>query len=59
MMRAVIAQANHATLISRAIPVVENEGDVLVRVHYTALNRMDLLQVAGKYPTCLRALRTF
>lgn len=50
MMRAVIADCNVPALVSRAIPALVDDGDVLVRVHYTALNRMDLLQVAGKYP---------
>ncbi len=49
-MRAVVAEANgKLRLVERPLPECA-DGQVLVKVHATALNRMDLLQAAGRYP---------
>jgi putative PIG3 family NAD(P)H quinone oxidoreductase len=48
-MRAVIAQEKRPNLIELPTPTIQAD-EVLVKVHATALNRADLLQVLGKYP---------
>ncbi len=48
-MRAVVAEAGKLVLVNRPVPVAK-EGEVLVKIHYTAINRADTLQRAGKYP---------
>jgi tumor protein p53-inducible protein 3 len=52
-MRAVVRAEAAATgaieVVTRDIPVPK-ASEVLVKVHATALNRMDLLQAAGRYP---------
>lgn len=48
-MKAVIAAGGRLEVVDREIPS-PGEGEVLVKVFTTALNRMDLLQAAGKYP---------
>ena len=52
LMTAVIQQQPHGPLVvSNNVPIPEpGDGEVLIRVHYSALNRMDLLQAKGKYP---------
>jgi NADPH:quinone reductase-like Zn-dependent oxidoreductase len=49
MMKAVIAQDKQPVIVELPIPQPQ-EGELLVRVATTALNRADLLQVAGNYP---------
>lgn len=49
MMKAVIAQDKQTIIVELPIPQPQ-EGELLVRVATTALNRADLLQVAGNYP---------
>ena len=48
-MRAVIAEAGKLIVVNRPVPVAK-EGEVLVKIHYSAINRADTLQRAGKYP---------
>jgi len=48
-MRAVIAQDGQPTLIERPQPE-PSDNHMLVKVSATALNRADLMQVAGSYP---------
>ena len=48
-MRAVIARDNHPELVELPDPV-PGPGELLINVAATALNRADLMQVAGKYP---------
>ncbi len=48
-MRAVIAQDNHPTLVNIPQPQ-PGANELLIRVRATALNRADLMQVAGGYP---------
>lgn len=51
-MRAVVASESSAgaiKVVTRDVPSPK-PSEVLVRVHATALNRMDLLQAAGRYP---------
>lgn len=48
-MRAVIARDNQPTIVHIPDPI-PGEGELLVAVRATALNRADLLQVAGRYP---------
>lgn len=48
-MRAVIAQNSQPVLVEIPTPTPQPD-EVLVKVHATALNRADLLQVAGSYP---------
>eukprot|EP00943_MAST-04B_sp_MAST-4B-sp1_P002750 g2750.t1 len=48
-MRAVIAKAGKLIVENRPVPVVK-QGEVLVKIHYTAINRADTLQRAGSYP---------
>ena len=47
-MRAVVAVDGHAVLVERP-PPVPRDGELLVRVAYTAINRADTLQRKGKY----------
>lgn len=51
-MTAVVQKTQHGPLsIANDVPIpVPALGEVLIRVHYSALNRMDLLQAKGKYP---------
>ena len=49
MMKAVIAQDKQPVLVELPIPHPQ-AGELLVKVATTALNRADLLQVAGNYP---------
>lgn len=48
-MRAVIAQDKKPVIVDLPMPTLQAD-EVLVKVHATALNRADLLQVLGKYP---------
>lgn len=48
-MRAVIARDKQPIITDLPDPT-PNDHDILVRVHATALNRADLLQVMGRYP---------
>ena len=48
-MRAVIAQDQQATLVDIPMPSA-GAGELLIKVSAAALNRADLLQVAGRYP---------
>mmetsp|Transcript_8854 Transcript_8854/g.15069 ORF Transcript_8854/g.15069 Transcript_8854/m.15069 type:complete len:382 (+) Transcript_8854:64-1209(+) len=51
-MTAVVQTELHGPLsLAHDVPVpIAAPGEVLIRVHYTALNRMDLLQAKGRYP---------
>ena len=49
MMKAVIAEAGKLVLVERPVPAVK-VGEVLVKVHFTAINRADTLQRKGLYP---------
>jgi tumor protein p53-inducible protein 3 len=49
MMRAVIGQNNQPVIVDIPEPV-PSADEVLIKVHATALNRGDLLQVRGLYP---------
>ena len=48
-MRAVVAEAGKLITINRPVPVAK-QGEVLIKIHYTAINRADTLQRAGNYP---------
>jgi putative PIG3 family NAD(P)H quinone oxidoreductase len=48
-MRAVLAQNQQPVIVDLPDPT-PGQGEVLVKVTATALNRADLMQVAGKYP---------
>ena len=48
-MRAVVAEAGKLITINRPVPIAK-QGEVLVKIHYTAINRADTLQRAGNYP---------
>jgi hypothetical protein len=51
-MTAVIQTTKHGPLsIATDVPTpTPRDNEALIRVHYSALNRMDLLQAKGKYP---------
>lgn len=48
-MKCYIVENNVCTLTHRPLPVPKS-GEVLLRIHYTAVNRADILQRQGKYP---------
>ena len=48
-MRAIIAEAGKLVMVNRPVPVAKS-GEVLVKIHYTAINRADTLQRTGNYP---------
>eukprot|EP01062_Namystynia_karyoxenos_P002192 TRINITY_DN10774_c0_g1_i1.p2 TRINITY_DN10774_c0_g1~~TRINITY_DN10774_c0_g1_i1.p2 ORF type:complete len:377 (+),score=134.15 TRINITY_DN10774_c0_g1_i1:125-1132(+) len=48
-MRAVVAEAGRLVTVQRPLPT-PSAGEVLVRVHATAINRADTLQRKGQYP---------
>lgn len=48
-MRAVVAVEGVAVVAERPLPVLRS-GEVLVKVHYSAINRADTLQRKGLYP---------
>lgn len=51
MMKAVVGQDGCAVLVERPIPTCDDASrQVVIKVAATALNRADLMQVAGKYP---------
>ena len=48
-MRAAVAHESAVIIAPRPLPVLK-VGDVLVKVHYSAINRADTLQRKGLYP---------
>jgi hypothetical protein len=48
-MKAVIPEAGKCAIVQRSIPE-PSAGQVLLKIHATALNRADTLQRGGKYP---------
>jgi NADPH:quinone reductase-like Zn-dependent oxidoreductase len=49
MMRAAVAEGGACQVTSRPLPILK-DGESLVRVHFSAINRADTLQRKGQYP---------
>ena len=49
-MKAILVGKNQELTWSNVPDPVINEEEVLVKIHYAALNRADLMQRAGDYP---------